>query len=96
MVFAKICKLREELIPEFVLDFWELPSDQQENILYMVRYACRLHLLAYFVTAADKGMIAYEKAVCTGFNPQNLKNKSGESGTHRLIRTAAKAFTLRG
>jgi len=47
----------------------------------MGKISCRLHLLANFGTDADKAVKTFENT---------------ESGTFRLIRTAAKGFTLRG
>ena len=47
-----------------------------------------------FEPAADKGLAAFQAAICSGNNPSSFGD--GQSGTFRLIHTAAKAFTQRG
>jgi hypothetical protein len=54
-----------------------------------------MHLIINFAPAASKGLKAFEGAACSsGENPHSLRDS--ESGTERLARTAASAFTPRG
>lgn len=54
-----------------------------------------MHLLINCEPAAVKGLKAFEEAICSGGrNPYSFH--SDESGSIRLARTAASAFTMRG
>ena len=90
----KIEQLRKEVLPS-VIDYSSMSAEDIAKAESMGHYACRMHLLANFATAADKGVLAYEEAVSTGKNP-HAYNNDDESGTLRLIRTSAKALTKRG
>ena len=72
-----------------------LEDVQKEDALYMARHSCRMHLVANFATAADKGVKAYETAVSKGESPYAFKSNDN-SGTLRLKRTCCKAFCQRG
>lgn len=53
-----------------------------------------LHLLAHFGSTSDKALKMCEDSVTNDRNPHSFYND--ESGTFRLVRTAAKALTKRG
>ena len=91
---SSIEKMRSELLPTVVDNFEHMDVKEREDIMEMFTHACRLHLLANFVPAGDKGLAAYESAVCSFQNPHSFGEDG--SGTFRLVRTAAKAFTKRG
>jgi hypothetical protein len=60
----------------------------------MGHFSCRLHLLGNFGIESDKALgIFLKKGVVEGKNPHAY---GAESGSFRLLRTAAKAFTKRG
>jgi len=84
---------RKTLLPSIIKNFDSLTAEQKTTLTGMGRFACRLHLLANFGTEADKAMLAFESSVCEGRNPFGYGT---DSGTFRLIRTGAKAFTRRG
>lgn len=87
--------IREGLLPAVIKNFDQLPQTEKSEIAEMGTFACRMHLLANLAPAADKALAAYELSVCE--DPQNPESyQSYGSGTHRLVRSAAKAFTQRG
>jgi len=71
-----------------------LNEQEKSDISKMGRFACRLHLLANFGTAADKALKLFEESVTDSRNPFSFESE--ESGTFRLARTAAKALAKRG
>lgn len=87
--------IREGLLPAVIENFDQLPETEKSEIAEMGTFACRMHLLANLAPAADKALAAYELSVCE--DPQNPESyQTYGSGTHRLVRSAAKAFTQRG
>lgn len=87
--------IREGLLPAVIKNFDKLPETEKSEIAQMGTFACRMHLLANLAPAADKALVAYELSVCD--DPQNPESfQSHGSGAHRLVRSAAKAFTQRG
>ena len=91
---SSIEKMRSELLPTVVDNFEHMDVKEREDIMEKFTHACRLHLLANFAPAGEKGLAAYESAVCSGQNPHSFGEDG--SGTFCLVRTAAKAFTKRG
>ncbi|VDI51116.1 Hypothetical predicted protein [Mytilus galloprovincialis] len=87
-------KIRKDLLPTVINNFDNLTEIEKSDITKMGRFACRLHLLANFGTAADKALKLFEDSVTDSRNPFSFE--SDESGTFRLARTAAKALTKRG
>jgi hypothetical protein len=57
----------------------------------MGKFACKLHLIANFGSASDKALKMFEHSVTNDRNPHSFDND--ESGTFRLARTAAKAYS---
>ena len=86
--------LRSNIVPALVPGFYVMSPSRQDDIISMVRHSCRMHLVHNFAGAADRGLLAFEVAVATGENPFSFKSE--QSGSLRLIRTSAKAFTKRG
>lgn len=83
---------RKTLLPAIIKNYDYLSEVEKNSLAGMGRFACHLHLLANFGTEADKAMLAIENSVCDGKNPFSY---GSESGTFRLARTGAKAFTHR-
>ena len=91
---STIEKMRKDLLPGVHENYDKLSEKEKEEMESVFSFACRLHLLANFAPAADRGLAAYEAAVCSGQNPHSFEDSG--SGTFRLVRTSAKALTQRG
>jgi hypothetical protein len=81
----------------WLIYFYRLPDSTKQEIISVGTYSCRMHLIINCSDAADKGLAAFEEAICEGgSNPHSFLNSKEKSGTFRLARTCASAFTARG
>ncbi|XP_060585907.1 uncharacterized protein LOC132741695 [Ruditapes philippinarum] len=86
-------KIRKTLLPAIVKEYHSMSDKEKEKMNEMGQFSCRLHLLGNFGIESDKALGIFEKSVVEGKNPHAY---GAESGSFRLLRTAAKAFTKRG
>ena len=85
---------RNTLLPAVVQNMDTLPPDTHSEIKSVSHFLCKMHPLVNFASSCDETLKMFEKNVVTGKNPFSFDK--GESGTIRLIRTAAKSLTQRG
>ncbi|KAJ8356506.1 hypothetical protein SKAU_G00193000 [Synaphobranchus kaupii] len=89
-----LAQFREELLPSIIPEFDSLSTDQQQQLVEMGTFACRMHLLVNMEPAAARALHVLDITLSEGTNPHSLHSE--EAGTRRVIRTAAALFTRRG
>lgn len=62
-------KIRKDLLLTVINNFDNMTENEKSDITKMGRFACRLHLLANFGTAADKALKLFEDSVTDSRNP---------------------------
>ena len=92
----KLKVLRKELLPNAIKNWNELSADDQSLLGEMGNFFCKLHLLANFATEGDKVLNVFEKFVLCDDYETVFAFNTKESGAARLVRTACKAFHVRG
>jgi E1A/CREB-binding protein len=85
---------RIKLLPS-VVDQWDTFSPDIKTLIESLSlFYCKIHLLVNMADSSDNVLSSYESNAVTGGNPFSFGK--GGSGTHMLIRTAAKLLTARG
>ena len=89
--------LRETILP-VAKENWETLSDvEKDELKKMGNFFCKLHLLANFGTETDKYLKEFEEILLHDDHETKFAFTSAkESGAFRLIRTACKAYHMRG
>ena len=62
----------------------------------MANFFCKLHLLLNFASETDKVMNVFENVLLTDEFKTSFAFNTSESGETRLVRTACKAYHVRG
>ena len=86
--------LRQDLLPEVVHHWDELPEDVRSCMSDFGKFFCKMHPLVNFAEEVDKVLKSSEDISMAGKHAHTLQ--SSESGVTRLIHTASKAFHHRG
>ena len=96
-LFNKLLKsLREGFLPNVVNRWSELTDTQKKELSEMGNFFCKLHLLANFATETDKVLNSFEKSLLAEDFETVFAFNTKEAGATRLVRTACKAFHVRG
>ncbi|XP_057300254.1 uncharacterized protein LOC130630693 [Hydractinia symbiolongicarpus] len=94
---SQLKSLREKLLPNVVENWNYLSETQKTDMTDMGNFFCKLHLLANFASEADKVLHSFERMVlCDDYETVFAFNSAKESSASRLVRTACKAFHVRG
>ena len=94
-----LAEYRDQILPEVVLNYENLCEEEKMSLSRMNNFFCGLHTLVHLAETAQKAIYDTEKLhFDDGEIPIFNKSfeKSGQSGTVRLILTAGKAFARRG
>ena len=86
--------LRQDLLPEVVQHWDELPEDVRSCMSDFGKFFCKMHPLINFAEEVDKVLKSFEDISTAGKHAHTLQ--TSESGVTRLIRIASKAFHHRG
>ena len=81
---------RASILPDIVLDWENLSTEEQSEMTRMNNFFCGLHFLVGLADAAEETLKIWESAV------EEKEPEAKSSSTQRLIRTACKAFHHRG
>ncbi|KAJ8375537.1 hypothetical protein SKAU_G00061170 [Synaphobranchus kaupii] len=87
--------LREDLLPVAIENWDNLSEENKTQFGSMSHFYCKMHLIVNLEEEAKKSLKSFEDVIV-----QEGKNKhsftTNEAGAVRLVRTACKAFTVRG
>ncbi|KAJ8342686.1 hypothetical protein SKAU_G00326140 [Synaphobranchus kaupii] len=87
--------LREDLLPVAIENWDNLSEENKAQFGSMSHFYCKMHLIVNLEEEAKKSLKSFEDVIV-----QEGKNKhsftTNEAGAVRLVRTACKAFTVRG
>ena len=81
---------REDMLPNVVYGWDKLSPDEKHVITRINNFYCGLHFIVGLADVAESVLKAWESTVC------EVRDQGKTSSTHRLIRTACRAFHHRG